>query len=151
MYIFYFSHLSMTTLICVKAIIIIIIIRWRYPCYRPWRPLGLREVEAPTLFKQTANRWRQGCQSYASAALYPQICFLRFLALISVRLWLDPRAIVRREGLGKLEKKNPPHWDAIPRPSVLQHSASTNTLSRVPNNNINSIKFFIIYVLSQRL
>jgi hypothetical protein len=49
--------------------------------------LGLREVEAPTLLRQTANRWRQGCQPYAPAALYPQssFLFLRFLVLISVR------------------------------------------------------------------
>jgi hypothetical protein len=47
--------------------------RLRYPCYRPWRPIGLREVKAPTLLKQTANRWRQGCQPYAPAALYPQV------------------------------------------------------------------------------
>jgi hypothetical protein len=59
--------------------------RYRYLCYRPWRPLGLREVKAPTLLRQTANRWWQGCQPYAPAALYPQVSFLRFLVLISVR------------------------------------------------------------------
>jgi hypothetical protein len=47
----------------------------------PWRPLGLREAEAPTLLRQTANRWRQGSQPYAPAALYPQVSFLRFLVL----------------------------------------------------------------------
>jgi hypothetical protein len=26
--------------------------------YRPWRPLGLPEVEAPTFSKQSAQRWR---------------------------------------------------------------------------------------------
>jgi hypothetical protein len=58
----------------------------RYPCYRPWRPIELREVKAPTLFRQTANRWGQGCQPYAPVALYPQVSFiLRFLVLISVR------------------------------------------------------------------
>jgi hypothetical protein len=45
------------------------------PCYRTWRPLGLREVEAPTLFRQTANRWQQDCQANTSAALYPQVSF----------------------------------------------------------------------------
>jgi hypothetical protein len=41
--------------------------------YRPGRPIGLREVKAPTLLRQTANRWRQGCQPYAPAALYLQV------------------------------------------------------------------------------
>jgi hypothetical protein len=48
-------------------------LQYRYPCYRPWRPIGLREVKAPTLLRQTANTWRQGCQPYALAALYPQV------------------------------------------------------------------------------
>jgi hypothetical protein len=32
--------------------------------YRPWRPLRLREVEAPTFSKQSAHRWRWGSQPY---------------------------------------------------------------------------------------
>jgi hypothetical protein len=36
----------------------------------------LREVKAPTLLRQAANRWRQGCQPYAPAALYPQVSFI---------------------------------------------------------------------------
>jgi hypothetical protein len=44
--------------------------------YKPWRPIGLREVKAPTLLRQTANRWRQGCQPYAPAARYPQVSFI---------------------------------------------------------------------------
>jgi hypothetical protein len=35
--------------------------------YRQWRPVGLREVEAPTFFRHSAQRWRQGCQPYAPA------------------------------------------------------------------------------------
>jgi hypothetical protein len=37
--------------------------------------MGLREVKAPTLLRQTANRWRQGCQPYAPAARYPQVLY----------------------------------------------------------------------------
>jgi hypothetical protein len=47
-------------------------IKLRYPCYRPWRPIRLRDVKAPTLLRQTANRWRQGCHPYAPTALYPR-------------------------------------------------------------------------------
>jgi hypothetical protein len=40
----------------------------------------LWEVEAPTFSRQSAHRWRQGCQPYAPAAFYPPG---RFLVLIS--------------------------------------------------------------------
>jgi hypothetical protein len=42
-----------------------------YPCNRPWRSIGLWDVEAPILSIQSAHRWRWGCQPYAPAALYP--------------------------------------------------------------------------------
>jgi hypothetical protein len=44
---------------------------FRYPCNRPWRPIGLWDVEAPTFSKQSAHRWWWGCQPYAPAALNP--------------------------------------------------------------------------------
>jgi hypothetical protein len=45
-----------------------------YPRNRPWRPIGLWDVEDPTLCRQSAHRWRQGCQPCAPAALYfPEI------------------------------------------------------------------------------
>jgi hypothetical protein len=43
-----------------------------------------------------AVRW-----PYAPAALYTPG---RFMVLISVRRWVDPRAIVRLQGLGQLKK-----------------------------------------------
>jgi hypothetical protein len=37
---------------------------------RPWRPVGLWDVKDPTLSRQSAHRWRQGCQLYPPAELY---------------------------------------------------------------------------------
>jgi hypothetical protein len=71
------------------------------PCNRPWRPIGLWDVEAPTFSRQSANIYSWG-QPYAPAALYPQKdSWYSFL----LRGWVDLRAIVRLEELGQL--KNP--------------------------------------------
>jgi hypothetical protein len=43
-----------------------------YPCNRPWRPIGLRDVEASTFSRQSAHRWRWGCQPYALVTFYAQ-------------------------------------------------------------------------------
>jgi hypothetical protein len=39
-----------------------------YPRNRPLRPTGFVDVEDPTLYTQSAHRWRQGCQTYAPAS-----------------------------------------------------------------------------------
>jgi hypothetical protein len=94
---------------------------------RPWTSIGLWDVDAPTIFRQSAHRWRWD-QPYAPGALYPQE---RFLVLISVRGWVDPRAIVRLEGLGQLKKSNEliedwtrdhPAYSVVPQPTTLPHA-----------------------------
>jgi hypothetical protein len=78
-------------------------IKWSSPCNRPWRPIGLWDVEAPTFSRQSAHRCRWGCQPYAPTdrPLLPGT----FLVLISVIGWVDPRITVRLERSGPL--KNP--------------------------------------------
>jgi hypothetical protein len=57
-------------------------------------------VEAPTFSRQSAHRWPWGCLPFAPAFLYPQEdSWYSFL----LRGWVDPRAIVRLEGLGQLK------------------------------------------------
>jgi hypothetical protein len=44
----------------------------KLPCNRPWRSIGLWDVEAPTFSRQSDHRWRWGYQPYAPAAVYLQ-------------------------------------------------------------------------------
>jgi hypothetical protein len=104
-----------------------------YPCNRPWRPIRLWDVEAPTFSRKLAHRWRSGCQPCALAALYPPG---RFLVLISVRGWVDQRTIVWLEGLGQL--KNPMTYrESNPRPDaketvvVAERDRKANSWTRV--------------------
>jgi hypothetical protein len=73
--------------------------RQSYPYNRPRRHIGLWDVDAPTLSRQSAHRWRWG-QPYTPAALYLPG---RFVVLISVIGWVESRATVWLEGLGQLK------------------------------------------------
>jgi hypothetical protein len=70
----------------------------------PWGPIRLWYVEDPTIYRQQAHRLRWG-QPYAPAALYSA---RRFLVLIYVTGWVDPRVTVRLEELSEIKKINLP-------------------------------------------
>jgi hypothetical protein len=62
--------------------------------YRPWRPLGLREVEAPTFSDIQLTNGSKAVSPMRRPLFSPR----------KISGTHDPRAIVRLEGLGKLKK-----------------------------------------------
>jgi hypothetical protein len=41
---------------------------WSCRCKRTWRPIGLWHLEAPIFSRESAHKWRWGCQPYAPVA-----------------------------------------------------------------------------------
>jgi hypothetical protein len=52
-----------------------------YDRSRPWRPIGLWDVKDPTMFRQSAHRWWQGCQCRHSRTLLPKYIISLLLVL----------------------------------------------------------------------
>jgi hypothetical protein len=74
------------------------------PCNKPWRPIRLWDVEAPKFSKQSANRWRWDCQSYAPAALCPPGIFV---VLFSVTKMSTPQGHSAAGKINSIEQENP--------------------------------------------
>jgi hypothetical protein len=93
-----------------------------YPCNRPWRSIGLWDVEAPHFLD---SRLIYGGQVVSLTRRPPFTPLGRFLVLISVRGWVEPRAIVRLEGLSQLKiqwpyrESNLPACSIVPQPTTL--------------------------------
>jgi hypothetical protein len=88
----------------------------RYPFNMPWRSTGIWNVQASQLSRQSPYWWRCSCQTYS--LVYLLMPAGRFLVIISVRGWVDPRAIVRLEGLSRLKIQTTSSGNN-PRPSGL--------------------------------
>jgi hypothetical protein len=95
----------------------------KFSLYRPWRSLVLRAVEAPTF---SDIRLRNGGK-IVSPTRRPFFTPRK----ISIRGWVDPRGIVRLEGLGKLKKSTSswtrtgdlPACSIVPQPTTLPRAA----------------------------
>jgi hypothetical protein len=86
-----------------------IAVRKTTPCSKPCRPIGLWDAKDPTLSRQSAHRWRWGCQPYAPAALYsPETLFCFWYSFL-----------LEAGRIKYIEKIHSPHRVVIPRPSGL--------------------------------
>jgi hypothetical protein len=110
--------------------------------YRPWRPIGLREVEAPTFSDIRLTEGGKVVSALCTGRFLPPG---RFLVLIFVRGWVDHRALVQLKGLGKLKKSTSSRtWIGnVPTCSIV---TKQNMLSRSPFVCMYVIAAFTFYI-----
>jgi hypothetical protein len=127
------------------TIIHLYLVKVKLSLCRPWRPLGLREVEAPPF---SDIRHTDGGK-VVRPTRRPLFTPGRFLVLISVRGRVDTRAIVRLQILSKLKKSTSsgirtgdfPACSTLPQPTTLPHAS---TLHLVKTLIISSILAYLM-------
>jgi hypothetical protein len=104
-----------------------------YPHNRLRRPIGVWDVEDPTLSRQLAHRWWRGCQSHAQASFYSPRTFFIFVSGVHFCQRLSKlKGLVQLEGLGKSIKFNYLIGSQTHNLQGLEHSAPATILPHIP-------------------
>jgi hypothetical protein len=115
-------------------------------------PERYRRTRLPEI--KAVDTWWLGCQSYATTAFYPQKIFL---VLISVRGWVDHKAIVRPEGLRQwripviatfrlVAQSLNQLRDRVPPPWILPHLTLNLLMSYIYGAPCKARNFNVVYV-----